>query len=214
MNPPLLEVILELQFDPVEMPQDRLQYFYRLNSNLLPETCAAETPYLACLQSVDQNDSMLIAPDQIEISSKRGISFPRLRSEWTQLLDPFLDIFSIRSLQRISLVYWNEIPLQDLRDFRDYLNITFEMPSPLKERFEFFRSEFIYKYPFGEIKVWLQPDWDDQFEAYCIQLNIESRHLGNLSREALLPKLQELHEGIKDVFRQILSVDYIRGLPQ
>jgi hypothetical protein len=88
------------------------------------------------------------------------------------------------------------------------------MPSYLNDRFEFFRSEFTYKYEFGQIKVWLQPDWDDVLQNYCIQLNLESIQGGRVGRSELLPTMQRLHDGIKEVFRQILSDTYIKQLPQ
>ena len=194
MNPPLLEVILQLHFDPVLLAEDRLQYFFKINS--------------------DSSNDIRILTDRIELSSNRGVSFPRLRSDWTRILDSFFDIFRIHSLNHISLGYLNEIPIQDLRDFRNLLNLRIEMPPSLNDRFEFFRTECTYKYDFGEIRVWLQPDWDEQLEEYCIQLNLESRHAGVVRTEDIFPKLQELHEGIKDLFRQILSEAYIRQLPQ
>ncbi len=194
MNPPLLEVVLQLSFDPVLLAEDRLQYFFNINC--------------------DSQDNIRIFTDRIELSSSRGVSFPRLRSDWTRILDSFLDTFRITSLNQISLAYLNEIPLQDLRDFRNLLNLRIEMPPSLNERFEFFRTECTYKYDFGEIQVWLQPDWDEQIDSYCIQLNLESRHIGQVPSSSLFFQLQELHDGIKTVFREILSESYIRQLPQ
>ncbi len=194
MNPPLLEVRLQLSFDPVLLAEDRLQYFSEITRESL--------------------DDIRILTDRIEISSSRGVSFPRLRSDWTTILDSFFDTFRITSLNQISLAYLNEIPLQDLHDFRNLLNLRIEMPSSLNERFEFFRTECTYKYDFGEIRIWLQPDWDEQIESYCIQLNLESRHIGQVRADHLFLRLQELHDGIKTVFREILSESYIRELPQ
>jgi len=194
LNPPLLEVILQLHFDPVLLAEDRLQYFFKMNS--------------------DSPGDVRIFTDRIELSSNRGISFPRLRSDWTRILDSFFDTFRIASLNQISLAYLNEIPLQDLRDFRNLLNLRIEMPPSLNDRFEFFRTECTYKYDFGEIRVWLQPDWDEQIESYCIQLNLESLHIGQVRTDHLFLRLQELHDGIKTVFREILSESYIRQLPQ
>jgi len=214
MNPPLLEILLQLHFEPIELTSDRLQYFYRMNNDLLPETKAADEPNVACYLSMDRLDCLTISPECAELHSKRGVSFPTLRSSWARLLGSLLRIFSVSVLKQISLAYFNEIPIDDLRTFRTYMNIGIEMPAALRERVEFFRSEFTYKYDFGEIKVWLQPDWNDQMQNYCIQLNLESRQLGPLEPEQLIAKIQQLHEGIKDVFRQILSEDYIRSLPQ
>ncbi len=194
MNTPLLEVRLQLHFDPVLLAEDRLMYFFKINDESAGE--------------------IQILTDRIELGSRRGVSFPRLRSDWTRILDSFFDIFRITSLNQISLAYLNEIPLQNLRDFRDLLNLRIEMPPSLKERFEFFRTECTYNYDFGIIRVWLQPDWDEQMDAYCIQLSLEARHLGHLRTEDLFPQLLELHEGIKTVFREILSESYIRDLPQ
>lgn len=213
MNPPLIEVNLSLQFDALTISQDRLQYFYRMNSDLLPEVKPVEHPSLACYVSIDRDDSILIGNDHIQIRSTKGVSFPRLRSNWTRMIDSFVDTFNIKSIRQTSLSYLNEIALQDLQSFRNYLNISFQMPSVLKERIGFFRSEFTYQYDFGEIHVWLQPDWDDQLENYCIQLSLESRHLKPVQREELFPRMQQLHEGIKDVFHQILSQNFIRQLP-
>ena len=194
MNPPLLEVRLQLHFDPVLLAEDRLQYFFKINS--------------------DSPNDIRILNDRIELTSDRGVSFPRLRSDWTRILDSFFDTFRISTLNMISLAYLNEIPIQNLRDFRGLLNLRIEMPASLTDRFEFFRTECTYKYDFGEIRVWLQPDWDEQIESYCIQLNLESRHVGLVRSENLFLKLQELHDGIKTVFREILSDSYIRELPQ
>lgn len=194
MNPPLLEVVLQLSFDSVLLAEDRLQYFFDINR--------------------DSQDNVRIFTDRIELSSSRGVSFSRLRSDWTRILDSFLDTFRITSLNQISLAYLNEIPLEDLRDFRNFLNLRIEMPPSLNERFEFFRTECTYKYDFGEIQVWLQPDWNEQMDSYCIQLNLESRHIGQVRSGDLFLQLQELHDGIKVVFREILSESYIRQLPQ
>ncbi|HJZ12225.1 MAG TPA: hypothetical protein VJ521_08745 [Acidobacteriota bacterium] len=203
MQPPLVEVVVELQFDAVQLSNEKLQYFYHLNSDSLPES-----------EGTPEDSPISISAESVKLASRRGVSFPALRSTWTPLLDSFLAIFSIHQLKQLSLSYQNEIPIEDLRSFRNYLNINFEMPETLKERVEFFRSEFTYKYPFGEIKVWLQPDWDEEMENYCVQLNLEARHIGNVATPDLYPAIQQLHEGIKDVFRQILSQDYIRSLPQ
>ncbi len=195
-------------------PKDRVQYFYRMNSDLFSQSKAIDQPQIALFQSVDGTDSVAFSEGQAELRSGLGISFPRLRSRWTRILDSFLDIFGIDALTLVSLSYLNEIPLEDLRRFREFLNISFEMPTPLNDRFEFFRSEFTYKYDFGQIKVWLQPDWDEAMENYCIQLNLESIYSGKVGRTELLPVIQQLHDGIKDVFRQILSDSYIKQLPQ
>jgi uncharacterized protein (TIGR04255 family) len=213
MNPPLIEVNLSLLFDPLTLSEDRLQYFYRMNNDLLPDVKTVEHPAIASYISLDRNDSVLIGSEQIQIRSMKGVSFPRLRSNWTRVIDSFVDTFNIQSIRQISLSYLNEIAIQDLQNFRNYMNISFQMPSSLKERIGFFRSEFTYKYDFGEIHVWLQPDWDDQLENYCIQLSLESRHLKPVQREELFPRMQQLHEGIKDVFHQILSQNFIRQLP-
>lgn len=214
MNPPLLEIVLRLRYDPVEYTEERLQYFYRMNNDILAQSKSMEKPTAACYSSIDKLDSILITSDQIELRSKRGTSYPRLQANWTRLLANLVDIFAVDSFSDVSLSYWNEIPLEDLHSFRNYLNISIEMPSSLKERFEFFRSEFIYKYDFGEIHVWLQPDWDEQMDSYCIQLNLEATHLGKVETRDLFSELIQLHEGIKDVFHQMLSQDYIQKLPQ
>jgi len=192
MNPPLLEVTLQLHFDEIAYAQDKLEYFYQMAG-------ASKT---------------VVQPGRLEIHSDTGVSYPRLRPEWGKLLASFLDVFEIRQINQLSLCYLNEIPLQALSSFQDYLNISFAMPEPLEERFEFFRSEFTYKYDFGEIKVWIQPDWDEQIEAYCLQLSLESLHIGDIQAKDVAAKIQELHLGNKDVFRQILSQDFIRQLPQ
>lgn len=214
MNPPLLEVVLELNYKQIELSEERVSYFYRANADVLPNAKGKDERAAACFASVDDNESVILCADQIELRSLHGVSLPRLRSQWGKILASFFDIFGISELHEISLSYLNEIPLQDLRSFRDYLNLSFEMPTTLKERVEFFRSEFTYKYPFGQIKVWLQPDWDDAMENYCIQLNLESLNRGPIASADILGRLQELHDGIKDVFRQVLAEDYIRQLPQ
>lgn len=214
MNPPLIEVNLTLQFEAAQMSQDRIQYFYRMNSDLLPDMKKLDSAGKACFLSLDRNDSLIISDETLHLRSTRGYSFPRLRSLWARIIDSFADTFNIAAFKQISLSYLNEIPLEDLHSFRNYLNISFQMPSVLKERIEFFRSEFTYKYEFGEIHVWLQPDWDDELEAYCIQLSLESRHLRAVGKEELLPTMQHLHDGIKDVFHQVLSQNFIRQLPQ
>jgi uncharacterized protein (TIGR04255 family) len=190
MQPPLVEVVLELHFDTVQMAGERLQFFSALS------------------------DATSVTADSLRIVSRRGVSFPALRSEWNPLLDTFFTSFAITEVKKISLAYQNEIPIEDLRSFRNYLNINFEMPEILQERVEFFRSEFTYQYAFGAIKVWLQPDWDEELDTYCVQLNLAAQHTGSVRSEDLYPAIQRLHEGIKDVFRQILSEDYIRSLPQ
>ena len=214
MQPPLLEVVLELNYDPIDLPEERINYFYRANSDILPSTHEKDKPAVACFGSLDDNESLILCNDQLELRSRRGVSFPRLRSQWGKILASFFDIFGVPRLTEISLAYQNEIPLEDLHSFRNYLNVSFEMPALLKERVEFFRSEFTYKSSFGQIKVWVQPDWDDEMESYCIQLNLESINRDAIKPADILMKIYELHEGIKDVFRQVLAQDYIRQLPQ
>jgi uncharacterized protein (TIGR04255 family) len=186
-----------VQFDPVTLPEDRLQYFERIHKDLLAGEKAIQ-----------------IATDRLELASSAGQSFPRLRPKWEPLITSFLDLFGISEVHGVSLQYLNEIELQDLRSFRETVNVSFEMPEALKERIEFFRTEFTYRYDFGEIHVWLQPDWDDEAETYCIQLSLESRRPEKLPRQDLFDVIQKLHDGIRDVFRQILAEDYIRQLPQ
>jgi uncharacterized protein (TIGR04255 family) len=181
---------------------------------VLPETAAADPPATSCFVSSDGNEILLLAPDRIELHDTGGASFPRLRPTWAQILDSYLDTFQIGTVNKIFLSYFNEIPLQELQAFRDYVNISIEMPEALKERFEFFRSEFRYKSDFGEMKVWLQPDWNDVTETYYIQLHLESEYETEVSHENLMPAIQQLHEGIKEVFHQILKQEYIAQLPQ
>ncbi|MCI0604527.1 hypothetical protein L0156_16160 [bacterium] len=192
-SPPLLEVILQLQFDPNEAAQDRLAFGD---------------------QTMHPSESIVIRSDRLELHNSQKISFGRLREHWSTLLPMILNTAGITKLTGVSLSYSNEIPLQDLRNFQNYLNISFQMPASLKDRIEFFRTEFTYRYEFGEIRVWLQPDWDDQIDGYCIQLNMESRNPGPVNVSDLIFILDEMHSGLKDVFRQILSEDYIRCLPQ
>ena len=192
-RPPLLEVVLQLQFDPNDMAQERLAFVD---------------------QTLPHSESLVIRADRLELHSSEKVSFGRLRDHWSTLLPMILNTAGITTLNSVSLSYSNEIPLQDLRNFQNYLNISFEMPASLKDRIEFFRTEFTYRYEFGEIRVWLQPDWDDQIDGYCIQLNMESRHPGPVDIGDLIPVLDEMHSGLKDVFRQILSEGYVRSLPQ
>jgi uncharacterized protein (TIGR04255 family) len=192
-RPPLLEVVLQLQFDPNDMAQERLAFVD---------------------QTLPHSQSLVIRADRLALHSSQKVSFGRLRDHWSTLLPMILNTAGITTLNSVSLSYSNEIPLQNLRNFQNYLNITFEMPASLKDRIEFFRTEFTYRYEFGEIRVWLQPDWDDQLDGYCIQLNMESRHTGPVVIADLIPILDEMHSGLKDVFRQILSEGYVRSLPQ
>ena len=192
-RPPLLEVTLRLHFDPNDMAQERLAFID---------------------QTLPHSESILIRADRLELHSSQKVSFGRLRDQWSTLLPMILDTAGITTLNSVSLSYSNEIPLQDLRNFQTYLNISFEMPPTLKDRIEFFRTEFTYRYEFGEIRVWLQPDWDDQIDGYCIQLNMESLNAGPVNIADLIPILDEMHSGLKDVFRQILSEGYVRSLPQ
>ncbi len=191
--PPLLEVTLQVQFDPNEIAQERLAFVG---------------------QTLPLSESIIVGSDRLELHSSEKVSFGRLSDHWSTLLPMALNTAGIATLNSVSLAYWNEIPLQNLRNFQHYLNISFQMPVTLKDRIEFFRTEFTYRYEFGEICVWLQPDWNDQIDGYCIQLHMESRNPGPVKVSDLIPILDEMHSGLKDVFRQILSQDYIRSLPQ
>jgi uncharacterized protein (TIGR04255 family) len=190
---PLLEVSLQLHFDPNDVAQERLAFVD---------------------QTLPHSESIVIRSDRLELHSSQKVSFGRLRDHWSTLLPMMLNTAGITTLNSVSLSYLNEIPLQDLRNFQNYLSISFQMPASLKDRIEFFRTEFTYSYDFGEIRVWLQPDWDDQIDGYCIQLSMESRTPGPVSVSDLIPLIDQMHSGLKDVFRQILSEDYIRRLPQ
>lgn len=192
---PLLEVVLRIEFEKISVPQERFGFL----EQILPP---------------DGSESISISDDGLELRSTRKISFGRLRDFWSTLLESTLNTLQISNLDTISLSYLNEIPLQDLRDFQQYLNVTIQMPATLKDRIEFFRTEFTYKYDFGEIRVWLQPDWDDQLDGYCIQLNMESRKSGPVPVEDLINVIDKMHAGLKDVFRQVLSENYVKQLPQ
>ena len=192
---PLLEVLLRIEFTTIAVPQERFGYL----EQILPP---------------DGSESVSVSENCLELRSTRKISFSRLRDFWSTLLELTLNTLEITTVDSISLSYLNEIPLQDLRNFQNYLNISIEMPVTLKDRIEFFRSEFTYKYEFGEIRVWLQPDWDDALDGYCIQLNLESQNREKVPVENLIPAIDQLHAGLKDVFRQVLSLDYIKQLPQ
>ena len=190
---PLIEVTLELQFPSIEASQERLAFVH---------------------QTLPASESIFVEEDRLELRSNEGVSYGRLREHWSTVIPMALDTLGVVSLASVSLAYLNEIPLQDLRNFQNYLNITIEMPIALKDRIEFFRSEFTYKYDFGEIRVWLQPDWDDQIDGYCIQLNLESRNQESIAAEGLIPLLDRMHSGLKDVFRQVLADQYVKRLPQ
>jgi|GEM_PF-4729820 len=192
---PLSEVALRIEFDAVDVPQERFGFL----EQLLPP---------------DGSEAIQIGNDAIELLSSRKMSFGQLRDFWTTLLESTISTLDISVVRCVSLSYLNEIPLEDLRDFQNYLNVSLEMPESLKDRIEFFRTEFTYKFDFGEIRVWLQPDWDDQIDGYCIQLNMESRNRGPVSVENLVPTIDQMHAGLKDVFRQVLSEDYLIQLPQ
>ena len=190
---PLIEVSLRIHYDPIEASPERLAFI----DQTLPET-----------------ESIHVDSETLQLNSHQRASFGRLKEHWSTALPMILSTIGIETAKSISLSYLNEIPLQNLRDFQNYLNITFEMPETLKDRFEFFRTEFTYQYDFGEIRVWLQPDWDDQIEGYCIQLNMESRKKGPVNSDDVIPVIEQMHAGLKHVFRQILSEDYIRQLAQ
>src|SRR5437870_4264341 len=121
MNPPLLEVVLELNYDAIDLPEERINYFYRANSDVLPNTHEKDKPAIACFASIDENESLILCNDQLELRSRHGVSFPRLRSRWGKILASFFDIFGLTRLTEISLAYQNEIPLEDLHSFRNYL---------------------------------------------------------------------------------------------
>jgi uncharacterized protein (TIGR04255 family) len=190
---PLVEVSLQLQFDPIEASQDRLAFVG---------------------QTLPPSESISVGENNLELRSSQGVSYTGLRDHWSTVLPIALDTLGVSTLQSVSLAYLNEIPLQDLRNFQNYLNISIEMPMALKDRIEFFRSEFTYQYEFGEIRVWLQPDWDEQIDAYCIQLTLESRNRETIDAEHLISLLDQMHSGLKDVFRQVLADHYIKQLPQ
>ncbi len=214
MNPPLLEVNLNVHFSQLDFSPDRLAYFEKQNSHWKRLERKGEDPGVVWFSGPDEHELLLLSAEQLQIKSTGGVSYPRLRPGWMRLVNSLSDAFELCTTRQISLSYLNEIPIDDLRSFRNYLNISFDMPVSLKERIEFFRSEFTYSYPFGEIHVWLQPDWDDQLENYCIQLSMESRMSGAVACRDLEGALQQLHEGIKDVFHQVMAEDYIRQLPQ
>jgi len=190
---PLEEVLLRVEFEATEIPQERFGYI----EQLLPP---------------DGTEAVRIDQKAIELRSKRKISFARLRDFWTTLLESTFATLEITSASAIYLSYFNEIPLQELRNFQEYVNIN--MPASLKDRIELFRTEFTYKYDFGEIRVLLHPDWDDETDGYAIQFNMESRKNGPVLMENLIPTIDTMHNGLKDVFRQILSEEYLSQLPQ
>jgi uncharacterized protein (TIGR04255 family) len=190
---PLVEVNLQLQFETIDAPSDRLAF---VNQTLPP------------------TETILVDQDRLELRSTEGVSYGRLRDHWSTVLPIALDTLGVTNLASVSLAYLNEIPLQNLRDFQHYLNISIEMPTALKDRIEFFRSEFTYNYDFGEIRVWLQPDWDDKIDAYCIQLHLESRNRETTEADQLIPLLDRMHSGLKDVFKQVLADHYVKQLPQ
>ena len=192
---PLEEVILRVEFEATEIPEERFGYI----EQLLPP---------------DGTESVNIDRSAIELRSKRKISFARLRDFWTTLLESTFATLEITSITSISLSYFNEIPLEELRNFQEYINISIDMPPSLKDRIEFFRTEFSYIYDFGEVRVLLHPDWDDEIDGYAIQFNLESRREGPVAVENLIVAIDTMHNGLKDVFRQILSEEYLAQLPQ
>lgn len=210
---PLVDVDLTLRFTPIELRADKVSFFQKTVSDLYPKM-QPDTSGCFVLASENGSELMRVLPDQLQLSSLRGISFAGLRDQWGHIFNSFTDVFEIPVIGGLSLGYYNEIPLEELRSFQKHLAISFDMPRSLKERIEFFRSEFTYRYDFGEIHVWLQPDYDETRQSYCIQLSMESRHTAEVNSNELIPAVQKLHEGIKDVFRQILSEDYISQLPQ
>jgi uncharacterized protein (TIGR04255 family) len=210
---PLIDVDLTLRFGAVDLNVDRLQYFHKLVSEYYP-VLKEELQGIISFASVDHRELAKLHSDELLLSSSRGLSYAGLRPQWEFVLNSFLDVFGVKEINLLSLAYYNEIPLEELRSFQKHLNISFDMPSSLKERIEFFRSEFTYRYDFGEIHVWLQPDYDERSQAYCIQLSMESRNASQMPSKECQTSVQRLHEGIKDVFHQILSEDYIRQLQQ
>lgn len=211
-TPPLLEATLHLRFDPIHILPERLQYFVSSHSDLFSSSIGGSDEFV--LESTDHLTILTLAAGRIELSSTLGQSYPRLRRVWTRILDSLLDLLGIRVFTSVALSYLNEIPLQELKSFRDYLNVGFKMPASLKERLALFRSEFTFRSEPEEIRVWIQPEWDDQTEGYSVQLIFESRHLDPVTTTDLPEVVQHLHNGIKDVFHQIVSQDYIRHLPQ
>jgi uncharacterized protein (TIGR04255 family) len=212
-SPPLLEATLHLRFDPVPLPPERLQYFVSSHHDLFSNSITGGLDEFV-LESIDHLTILIVASGRIELSSTQGHSYPRLRQMWTRILDSLLDILGITGFTRVALSYVNEIPLQELKSFRDYLNTGFEMPSSLKERLALFRSEFRFRSEPEEIRVWIQPEWDDKTEGYSVQLIFESMRMEHVAVADLPVVVQSLHYGIKDVFHQIVSQDYIRQLPQ
>jgi len=214
MNPPLLEVNLDLEFRPLQYSAERLQFFGRENSKWLTQAPTLDGDSVACFATSGGKGLLTLGPESLQLKSTEGVSFARLRPGWMALVKSVQDVFEIPVCTQVSMSYFNQIPIVDLRSFRNYLNICFEMPSPLAERIEFFRTEFTYKFPFGDVHLWVQPDWEEKFENYCIQLSIEARAADPVAAPQLEGVLQKMHEGIKEVFHQVLSRDYISRLPQ
>jgi len=212
MNPPLLEVTLLLKYAVVALQPERFRYFSKINPNLIPVSRNGDGGDGFSFSSSDRTTTLSVGRSGLTLRSASGHSYRRLSPAWKPILDSLTDILEIRSIGECSLSYLNEIPLQELRSFRDYLNIGFDMPRSLKERFELFRSEFTFRSDFGEIRVWIQPEWNDRTEGYCVQLIFEARC--SAPQSGLHHTLEQLHEGIKEVFHQIVSQDYISRLPQ
>lgn len=213
IDPPLLEVLLLLRFENLELSEERLRFFSRADANSLSGLRMNEKQiYVWTLP--DQSGDVRLQADALELRSSLGISIPRLRSSWFPILESFVDIFEIQSFQEISLSYLNEIPIQDLKEFASYLNIGFQLPSLLQEKFELFRSEFTFKYDFADIHVRLQPEWNEKLDSYALQFMIESRRTTPILSSDSLRSIEQLHESNKEVFHQILSREYIAQLPQ
>src|SRR5687768_1182658 len=109
---PLVEVTLLLRFDPLSTSQERLAFI----DQTLPST-----------------ESISLGEDGLELRSTQKVSFGGLRDQWSMTLPMILNTLGINDVESVSLSYFNEIPLLDLRNFQNYLNISFEMPASLKD---------------------------------------------------------------------------------
>jgi len=217
-NSPLAEVDFEIRF-PGETAiecrrheiQERIRDRYpRL---LVPKVQEGEAlaiqPYR--FEASDENSGVIVALNRFGFYSRRYESYQSFKSECLQLLKVFLNVFSLRELNRVGLRYINILPFvrrDKVIPVADLFVLGEMVGQVAKGAFHHFSTAFTVATPGGLITTRIEPvrQQDGRGEALLLDFDYEKTKDLNVSR--IGKHMDEAHSHLNDMFRRLVTESY------
>lgn len=217
-NPPLVETIFEIRFQPelaIECNKDK---FYEQIRNIYPKV---SLPVVIDGKAVplepyrfDRDDGtygIMLAIDKIAFYCKKYEGFNQFKMEVLKVLSIFGNMFKIKKLDRAGLRYINIIPFareKDIIPIENYLNVKIHLPKPFQSEFKHLGLIFVSQTDGGSITTRIEPAMSLDKTQEAILLDFDYAKDENLNFQSIKEYIEESHQHTKNLFEGLITEDY------